>query len=252
MKKIYLFILCCLVVVSTNATTIVIYLTPEFVIMAADSKGFYNNAKTLKQESRIISKIYKTADIYFSLSGIIANTQRNLDISRIIHHHLSNSKNLDSAIAEIKNEVRKSLLTYVGDNRKNNPKLFAANLNVGTYVTSIGLVTLKKSKPYAHIIGFKIINGAQMNIKVEEDFAALNSGERSRLFFLGKNNAINHYLDTVKKINPDPFLFVDKLMSVQINKNPESVGAPVDILQISLTETKWFRRKKTTPIELKK
>jgi hypothetical protein len=218
--------------------------------MAADSKGFYSNTSTLKQESRVIPKIYKSGAVYFSLSGVVSNQKRNLDISSLIHQQLKTNGDLTKAIQGIKSEIRKSLISYLSYNKINNPKLFDANLKSGTYITSIGIIAVKDSKPYAHIIGFKIVNAEKLGIIVEEDFASSEKEEPNRLFFLGKNNAINAYLDTVKKIEEDPIKFVDKLLGIQIAKTPESVGAPVDIIQLNSQEAIWIRRKPATPVEM--
>ncbi len=218
--------------------------------MAVDSKGFYSNAKTLKQENRIIPKIYKTGSVYFSLAGVIANEKRNLDVSKLVHQQLKTNQDITKAVQVIKSEVKKALFVYLSYNKTNNPELFESNLKMGTYITSIGLIAIKNNQPYAHIIGFKINNAEKLDLSIDEDYASSGTEAQNRLFFLGKNDAINAYLDTVASPEEDPVKLVDKLMKVQIAKTPESVGAPVDMIQLSSKEAIWIRRKAATPVEL--
>jgi len=233
-----------------GATSIIIYVTPDFAIMAADSKGFFYNAGTTKQENSTVSKIYKTAGVYFALAGVIKNEARNLDISQLVHKHLEESKDLERTLTNLKVDIRNRLMQYVSYNKQNSPKLYEANKKLGRYITSVGLITMKNNKPYAHIIGFQVVEGKNLRIEIDEDFAPAAGDTQDRLFMLGKNKAIHAYLDTMKKIDADPFVFVDKLMSVQIENTPQYVGKPVDMVKITYKETIWYRRKKSTPVML--
>ncbi|MDQ3290375.1 MAG: hypothetical protein M3Q05_03695, partial [Bacteroidota bacterium] len=189
MKRAVLSLFLILIYTSIYASTIVIYITPEFVVLAADSKGVYTNAKTFKKETRTVPKIFKTGDYYFSLTGVVSNTTRSFDVGKVINNRLKNEADLSKAITQIKEEVANSLKLYLSYNKKHNPSLFKKDLELGNYITSIGIIGIKNNKPYAHILGFKIINTASLDIKTEEDFCP-SANSVSTIYYLGKSDAI--------------------------------------------------------------
>jgi hypothetical protein len=242
MKKIILSVLFCCLINLLPATTIVIYITPDFVIMAADSKGVYTNAKTYRATSRVVSKIYKSGNVYFSVAGLTSNPTHSFDVGKIADTKLRGSADLKAAIDTIKAELTKALLAYLTRQKKTNYRLFRNNMEADAYI-------IENNRPYAHILGFKVKDDAKLSISVDEDFYATSSS-RDAVYYLGKSGAINSYMNSITSNNLKPAAFVDKLVNLQITKTPNHVGGPVDIIRMTPTSTEWIRRKKTTPIEL--
>lgn len=230
------------------ATTIVIYITPDFVIMAADSKAVYTNAKTLQQTSGTVPKIYKSGNIYFSLAGLTLNEIQLFDVAKISGLAFKNTGNINAAIKKIKVAVGNALLNYLTNQKKNNPELFKNNLTAEKFITSIGIVSLKNNKPYTHLIGFMVTDAPQIKIRTEEDEYASGS-KRDAVYYLGTSAEINRYINTIRSNNLEPVRFVEKLMNLQISKTPDLVSPPIDIIKITPKETIWVRRKKGTPVE---
>lgn len=230
------------------ATTIVIYITPDFVIVAADSKGVYTNAKTNKQSVESVSKIYKSRDRYFSLAGLTSNTTRSLNIAAITNENLSNTSNLETAIDQLKLDVKEALLTYLNHQKKNHPILYESNLSE-KYVTSIGLVTIHNNRPYTHLIGFAATDNGQLKISVEEEVYK-TSTNKDAVYYLGTSGEINKYMNSIQTNKYEPVEFVERLMNLQIAKTPQLVAGPVDILKLTAKRTTWVKRKKGTPVDL--
>jgi ATP-dependent protease HslVU (ClpYQ) peptidase subunit len=251
MKRILLCFLLSSLFLPLPATTIVIYITPEFVIMAADSKGVYTNAKTYEKTTSVVSKIYKTGNVYFSLAGLTSNTTQSLDIAKTVNDNLSKSDNVATAVQQMKASVQKALLTYLSNQKKNNPVLFKDNLAGDRYITSVGIVTIKNNKPYSHIIGFRVLDRNELRITTEEEVYTPDV-KRDAVYYLGTSREINRYMNTITSNNMQPVPFVEKLMNLQINKTPELTAAPVDIIKITPSKTVWVKRKKGTPVELGK
>jgi hypothetical protein len=251
MKRIWLCVLFSTLFLQSHTTTIVIYITPQFVIMAADSKGVYTNAKTYEKTTSVVSKIYKTVNAYFSLAGLTSNPTQSLDIARIVSTSLSKSTNIAVAIQQMKSEIQKALVSYLTNQKKNNPVLFKKNLEGDRYITSVGIVTIKNNKPYSHIIGFRILDKNELKITAEEEVYA-SDAKRDAVYYLGTSGEINRYMNTITSNNMQPVSFVEKLMNLQINKTPDLTAAPVDIIKITPSKTVWVKRKKGTPVELGK
>jgi hypothetical protein len=251
MKRIWLCVLFSTLFLQSHTTTIVIYITPQFVIMAADSKGVYTNAKTYEKTTSVVSKIYKTGNVYFSLAGLTSNPTQSLDIAGTVSNNLSNSTNITVAIPQMKSAVQKALLAYLTNQKKNNTFLFKKNLEGDRYITSVGIVTIKNNKPYSHIIGFRVLDKNELKITAEEEVYASDT-KRDAVYYLGTSGEINRYMNTITSNNMQPVSFVEKLMNLQINKTPDLTAAPVDIIKITPSKTVWVKRKKGTPVELGK
>ncbi len=232
------------------ATTIVIYITPDFVIMAADSKAVYTNARTFKKTSETVSKIYKSGNIYFSLAGLTLNETRLFDVAKTADATFKSTHNLNAAVKEIKVAVSEALTQYLTNQKKNNPVLFKRNLTDEKYITSIGIVTIKNNKPYTHLIGFIVTDTQQLKIRTEEEVYTSGS-KRDAVYYLGTSGEINRYMNTIKSNQLEPVQFVEKLMNLQVSKTPDLVSPPIDIIKITSKQITWVRRKEGTPVEFK-
>lgn len=232
------------------ATTIVIYITPDFVIMAADSQGVYTDAKTYRQSIQTVSKIYKSGNVYFSLAGLISNETRSFNVAAIVNSKLVHASNLVSAINEIKVAVKADLFNYLTSQKRNNPLLYKANIEGEKYITSIGIVAIRNNRPYTHLIGFSAVDKGALQISTEEEVYGPNA-DKDAVYYLGTSDAINKYMNSIQRINSEPLQFVEKLMNLQIAKTPQLVATPIDILKITPKQTTWIKRKKGTPLVLK-
>jgi hypothetical protein len=250
MPKIFLTLLLICLSKFVTATTIVIYITPDLVIMAADSKGVFTDAGSYKQSHSIVSKIYKTGAVYFSIAGLTSNAARSFDVGQLTNKSLKNAKSLNAGIENIKTSVSKALVSYLQNQKKNNYTLFKRNLPSSVYITSIGFITIHNNQPYACLLGFKVTDGTQLKIDVHEEVYTATSN-RDAVYYLGTSGEINKYMNTIKSSRLKPVDFVDKLMNLQIAKTPGEVGYPVDMIKLTTKESTWIRRKKSTPIEIK-
>ncbi len=250
MKKILLVCFIISFIKNLPVTTIVIYITPNFVIMAADSKAVYTNAKTFEETSEAVSKIYKSGNVYFSLAGLTLNETRLFDVAKIADGAFKNTHNLNTAINKIKAKVGDALLQYLTNQKKNNPVLFKNNLAAEKYITSIGIITIKNNKPCTHLIGFIVTDDQRLKITTQEEVYPTGS-KRDAVYYLGTSGEINRYMNTIESNKLEPVRFVEKLMNLQASKTPKLVGPPIDIIKLTPKETVWVRRKKGTPVEFK-
>lgn len=232
------------------ATTIIIYITPDFVIMATDSKAVYTNAKNYRQTTATVSKIYKRGNVYFSLAGLVSNNNRSFNLAEIINGNLAHASDLVAAIEQIKAAVKEVLLAYLNNQKKNNPSLYKKNITGDKYITSIGIVTIKNNRPYTHLIGFTLADTGRLKIKTDEEVYDTNV-DRDAVYYLGTSDEINRYINSIKRNNSEPVKFVEELMNMQIAKTPALVSAPIDILKLTPNQTTWIKKMKGTPVELK-
>src|ERR1051326_5556982 len=64
--KAYVFLLC--LMVSTQATSIVVLRTPTEVVLGADSRGTFFDGKTV--EYKTVCKIYERGGVFFAVAGM--------------------------------------------------------------------------------------------------------------------------------------------------------------------------------------
>ncbi len=239
--------LCCKPV---HSTTIVIYITPRFVIMGADSKVVFTNMATGRESEGQVSKIYQRDQVYFALAGIAYNAAKKLDIAKVTDRCLKENKTFDRALLAIKKEVTSLLSAYLTDMRGRSLSLYKRNLAATDYITSIGFITIKAGKPYAHLMGFKVTDAAQVSVATEEVFFVKNS-TRDAVYYLGQKDAINAYMDTFTTVTEAPEVFVEHLIQLQIDKTPDLVSLPIDMIELTPRKAVWLKRKKGTPVRFK-
>ncbi|TDH29010.1 hypothetical protein EXU57_02750 [Segetibacter sp. 3557_3] len=231
------------------STTIVIYITPEFVMMAADSKGVFTTVSGNRESVAMVSKIYQRSNVYFSMAGVTSNNSQNFNVARLIDAELQNFTTWPEVTNRIKRSVERALLPYLNYIKSANNNLYRNNLVASDYFTSVCLIGIKNKTPYAHLLGFKVTDGATINVTTEE--ISYGKGNlKDAVYYLGQKTAINKYMQSVQRVTMTPEKFVEKLVSVQAASTPKLVGGPIDILRITPSGVKWIRRKKGTPVVL--
>ncbi len=248
MKTSWLIISFLLVAIVAPATTIIIYITPTFVIMAVDSKAVYTDLRTNRQTTKNASKIYKTGAVYFSVAGLNGNAVRNLNIAKLVHEQLSHTKNLVDATNATKVTVKAALTKYLTQQKISNYNQFKKNITEDTYITSIGLIAMIDSIPYAQILGFKVTDGKYLKITIDEEVYDTRTN-KDGVYYLGTSSAIDGYLNNLKSNNLAPADFVENLMQTQIDATPQLVGPPVNMIELTKSGAQWLKRNGNIPVQ---
>lgn len=255
MKNIFLFFVSTIWLVvfaniKVNATTIVIIVTPQSVILGADSRGSFYDYVTLKEEKKSVTKIYKTDEYYFAIAGLTNNPNTSFDVSKIINQYLKSQKDILVAIDSIKSNLSRLLKLELQNQKKKNDDIFLRTIETSNIVLSFGIIGVHNSKPFAHLIGFQIQDTSTLNIKVLEDSCPGNCPNGIKVFWMGQADAISKYMQQPDSHNLSPLILVDKLINLEIQDKPQYVGEPVDIVEITIEKTIWHRKKDGCPIVL--
>lgn len=256
MKKIFYFFVSTISLIlfakfKVNATTIVIIVTPQSVILGADSRGSFYDYVTLKEEKKSVTKIYKADQYYFAIAGLTNNPNTTFDVSQIINRHLKTQNDILIAIDSIKSNLRRLLKLELQSQKKQNNEMFLRTIESSNIVLSLGIIGITNSKPFAHLIGFQIQDTSTLNIKVLDDSCPGNCPNGVKVFWMGQADAISKYMQQPDSFHISTVILVDKLINLEIHDKPQYVGGPVDIVEITIEKIIWHRRKDDCPIVLK-
>jgi len=117
-------------------------------------------------------------------------------------------------------------------------------------VLSFGVIGISNSKPFAHLVGFQIQDTTTLAINILEDFCPGNCPNGVRIFWKGRAGAISKYMKQPESKNYSSSILIERLIDLEIQDEPEYVGGPVDIIEISNNKKIWHRKKLGCPIIL--
>ncbi len=240
---------------TANATVLMILVSPQFVIMGADSRVNYIDLSTHQETSGDAVKIFKSGEYFFGLAGMVGNPGTNFNPSHVIHKHLKTSSNFNDAIIKIKKEIQEEVLTALENQRKTNPKVFNLNKNNPGNILSIGIIGMDNGQPMGYMLGYQITGFDPLTLKEEELIcpgSAYPNGMAT--MYVGETEAVKIYSDSLKatgQISHDPIDFINNSIALQAQSTPKTVGLPADIVAINLHgEVIWIQQKVGCPIEM--
>ena len=232
------------------ATSIVIIVTPKSVVLAADSKASFFDYETKKEEKKSVPKIYQSQEYFFAISGLTKNPKNGFDPAALINSILSQEANFALAIQIIKNKLQEALKRELLAQKANTLDALKRTIQESDIVISIGIVGLNFGKPFAHLLGFKVINLDSMELQILEDSCPGNCPNGVKVFWMGKADAISKYMSN-GPVNEQPHLLAEKLIELECEASANYVGEPIDVIEISAENKKWHRQKIGCPIILR-
>lgn len=239
-----------LVTFKGQSTTIVIIVTSNSVVLGTDSRGTFYDYLTKKEEKKSVTKIYKSSQYHFAVAGLTYNPNTKFNAPKIIDYYLKSQNDIMVAIDSLKLNLSRLLFHELKSQKKDNPDAFLRTIKTSNIVLSFGIVGIKDSRPFAHLIGFQIQDTSTLNIKVLEDSCPGNCPKGVKVFWMGQADAIAKYMKKPDGISMSPVLLVEKLINLEIQNKSQFVGPPIDILEIKNGLEIWHRKKNDCPIVL--
>lgn len=240
MKRFLLFTLLFLLIQPLFATSIVILVTPEYIIMGTDSRRTILDDKANVAEKLSVCKIRKAGKYCFAMAGMVAS-RTSFSADRIINKELKKARNYQHAIANIKKSLKSALRQEFLYQKHFQPKIYAHSLASREHILEVVILSMKNNKPQLHIIGFELTNEREIEVK---DYTESCPGDcpvrQSQFYFLGDYSGIEKYFETSPKVS-DPVSFVEELITIQSQATPGSVGTPVNIVKLSNNGLEWIK-----------
>jgi hypothetical protein len=230
------------------ATTIVVIVAPDAIVIGADSKGSFIDQFSMKESKRQVCKIYQCGNYYYVVAGFTNNPVTKLDIGDIIGTYLKNENPISNQnLVNLKNEIKTSLINEINYQKSTDSSLILRTLGSDNGLVSFGILGIKESKPFGHFFSFTY---SPEDILIKEDFCPGNCPNDTKVFWLGESKAIEKYTSNQENTNKtfNRIELVKHLIKLEIQDKPETVGEPIDILVISKENTYWVQKKECCPI----
>jgi hypothetical protein len=237
----------CLVVEKAEATSVVAARNPTSVVIGADSKATVADGP--KVETRTICKIRSANGVYWALAG--SDFQATLrsggvtNVDKIASDAMSGKGSLSDRVLIFKAAVEPILDLVLADARYENPSVFQ---RIYMHPLSINFIAFSDGVPELHAIDYvTTINASngEVHVRPNSEIALPNP------FLPPAFNVTSGEADAIKRYvyqHPDAkslFIhpaFVKKMLELEIQDEPNIVGAPVAVVKIDASGPHWVYR----------
>lgn len=241
MKRFLLYTLFLFLAHASYATSIVILVTPDYILMGADSKRMIiddNSSKTINQS---VCKIRNVGPYCYALAGFVASQSTFFSADSIVQRYLNKDMEYQTAIASITKAIKKGLRKELRYQRKHQPQLFKKMIDSKEHLLEIAILSVQNNAPHVQIIGFEWSNENRIEVK---DYTAACPGDcpdkQAQFYLLGEYSGMEKYLD--EKTNPsDPVALIKDLITMQSHATPTSVGVPVNMIKYTTSGVEWIK-----------
>lgn len=237
-----------------SATTIVVIVTSDFVILGVDSKLTIEDGITGEKLYQETVKLFKTGNYFYAASGVMG-TMDSLNLhARILGRRIKNGTNFDSLISLANLEIKNSLFNQAMDIKKRMPYYFYNHYMLRMPVFSYAIIGVKNGKPFAYTCDVVSDNTEAFRLKfIEQEFPLPTSlATDAKAFYVGAHEAINDYTKNPAVFAKHPDQVIEDLLMVEVNNTPDKVGLPLNIVKIYKDgNVEWLKRSKDCPIEIK-
>ncbi len=209
-----------------GGTSIVILITPDKIVVGADSKAVSSQVDKM-------CKIFKTGSIYWALSGIIGTPETGYSVASIIKKSYIPGQSVEKLFPVFKRNVIEPLRQDLIYLQRERPRDFAG---IRYHPLEIAFWQFEGGKPViARVFYTTEIVNRRITLKSEEDTVSdcrLTDCTPGIAVLLGAREAITNYVkshrDWALNLNASAYKFV----TMAIGEQPTTVGPPINILTI--------------------
>ena len=241
MKHFFIYLLFFLLAQSVYATSIVVLVTPDYILMATDSRRTFLDAQSNVSSRESVCKIRKAGDYCFALTGLVASEATRYSADSIVSKYLKNTTDYDSAISYITADIKKALQKEFTYQKKHQPQAFKKTKASKNHLLEMVVLSVQNNKPKVQIIGFALSDEKQIQIT---DYTASCPGDcpavQNQFYFLGEYKGIEKYMGTEQKTH-NPEALLEQLITVQSQTTPQSVGTPVNMVKLTADGLEWIK-----------
>jgi hypothetical protein len=225
-------------VTAADATSIVILRSSNRVYIGADSRRSYR--ETGETYTGSVCKIIPAGRLLFVASGLTyANNQQVANIGAEVGR---GSRSVQDAIEAFRRRMQQFL-----------PQAIAAEGRVEHSSARKGLILedafIGMEANLARVSAeWYRTNGNTRKPHITLDRRTYSSAVRGRydFIFLGKRHAIDEYMrgrSPIIRTDGDAIGLITRLINLEISESPQTTAAPIDILELDATGSRWLQRK---------
>ena len=224
------------------ATSIVVLISSNYIIIGADSKRMIIDAETNITVNETVCKIKMWNNYCFAQAGLVASNSTGFSAEKIINDELAKTTSINKAVRQIQKSIGQALEKELVYQKMFQPKQYLKSLESSDHLLEIVLLRVVNNQPQAHIIGFEFKN--EKKIKVSSyttNCGAACTTSGTKLVFLGEYSGMEKYLNA-PDVNKDPVALVNQLILSQSKITPRSVGAPISLAKINGSGMEWIKQ----------
>ena len=225
----------------TYGTAIVILRTPNTIYAAADSMLVTAGSTTTETEC----KIRFAGETGFALAGIFVEPASGFDLIKIIKKVCLADRPLTAKFASLEEAVRAPLLSAM-NNIYHHP-LSPALDHLGVQIALFGFEG-KTSYVYRITLDAVAEGSNVTDLRVKKTIVPdEKNNEPYCLVFLAQSADVLATLQSTRLSGKDWRDALNQVIQLAIEKNPSSVGPPVDIVEVTDQGRRWLQRKDGCP-----
>jgi hypothetical protein len=227
-------------------TSIVVVRTPTVVYLGADSKTIIEGQPVA---DRKVCKIYQVDELIFAVAGFAGDRRRGFNIPEIVARAGKNASSLRERVRRSEEALSEQLTAELVRLKKEAPTTYAKVVKEeGAPVLTLAFAGYEEEATFVIISQFAAREDNPPAVFVKRDSCPGNCPFGVKTFFLGSSRAIARYIAGKSgEGNMEPIEAIRYLIGLEIEENPQSVGGPVDILQIDRQGPKWIQKKEECP-----
>jgi hypothetical protein len=216
---------------SAAATTIVIIRTPNLIVIASDSKAQYQG----DQGSPQVCKIARQNETYFVIAGLAHDTFHGFLANRSVASAIARANTFDEQANAVAEDLQRDLEKELSVLKTDDPEGYKFAVT-GDSPSSIALVTVEGGVPKVAVFSF-VFDKTTGRLSVRRDSCpGTCTGEN---FYVQLGHAVA--AEEVGKVTGSPTQIARTLVEMQIGRDPQSVGPPVEILELRASGPEWIQ-----------
>lgn len=240
MKKFLVCILLFLAAQPLLATSIVVLITPGYIVIGADSKRMIIDAEKNLVVNQTVCKIRSVANYCFAAAGFVASASTSFSADSVVQHHLKSNANVEKALRFIKRDLRNALEKELAYQKKTQPRQYKKTMELKDHLLEVVILSMNHQTPQAHVIGFELANEEKTIVKAyTSKRTGKNANTENQFYFLGEYSGMEKYLNDTHQAT-DPIALVNQLILSQSKITPTSVGAPIALVKYNSDGVKWI------------
>ena len=240
MKK---FLVCILLFLSAQplwATSIVVLITPGYIVIGADSKRMIIDAEKNLVVNQTVCKIRSVANYCFAAAGFVASASTSFSADSVIQYHLKHQSNVEKALRFIKRDLKNALQKELVYQKKAQPRQYKKTMELKDHLLEVVVLSMNHQTPQAHVIGFELTNDEKTIVKAyTSKRTGQNAKAENQFYFLGEYSGMEKYLNNTHQTT-DPVALVNQLILSQSKITLSSVGTPVALVKYNSEGVKWI------------
>jgi hypothetical protein len=222
---------CCLISQVASATTIVIIRTHNMVVIASDSKAQYQG----DQGSPQVCKIAKQNETYFVVAGLVHDTYHGFLANRTVASAIARGTTFEEQANAVAVDLQQELEKELSVLRADDPDGFKFAVT-GDVPSSIALVAVEGGVPKVVVFSF-VIDKASGKLTVVRDSCPGSCPGEDFIVQMGRAFSSQE----VAKVTGPPTRIARTLVEMQIGKDPQNVGPPIEVLELRAAGPEWIQ-----------